>query len=398
MGINLISPSAIPSATLIYDTGTVTGGPIDSVALMTKVNGVPVNAALEIQSVSGTLLLPRMTTTQKNALTTVVDGMLLFDNTLGVIQGREGSSWVTLSNNSGGTFTAGVGSAAAPTYTFVGRTNTGMYSSAANTIDFSTGGTRQFNITNTPSAVNFIEVTGGSTGNDPILSTSGSDTNVGLDLVFKGNGVLNLRPDNVNGTIVFWNSSDTFYTALSSLNPTSNITYTLPDTLPTTGQTPVTCDVFGHLSADSIGPIIYAQIPALTHLEIQGLSSAPPVLLSAPGAGKIIIVHRTNFKLKKGGTTLYTNTGSASTLLRLQYGTNLVTGSTQASVDVSPNLFLSSTTSSMTSTSGIMIETTDVADGNKPISVAIDGSDLTGGDAGDTLVIDIWYSIVNLNS
>jgi hypothetical protein len=93
MSINLISPSATNSSILIYDAGTYTNGPVDSVSSLTKVNGVPVNAALEIQSVTGTLLLPRMTTAQKNALTTVVDGMLLFDSDLEALQIRQTGAW-----------------------------------------------------------------------------------------------------------------------------------------------------------------------------------------------------------------------------------------------------------------------------------------------------------------
>jgi hypothetical protein len=90
MGINLIAPgSASPTGALFYDTGA-----FGATASMTKVAGVPVSAAVEIQSTQGALLLPRMTTTQRLAMTTVVDGMEVYDSTLGAFFVRTGTAWV----------------------------------------------------------------------------------------------------------------------------------------------------------------------------------------------------------------------------------------------------------------------------------------------------------------
>lgn len=90
MGINLIAPgSASPTAALFYDTGS-----FGATAQMTEVAGVPVSAAVEIQSTSGALLLPRMTTAQRLALVTVVDGMEVYDSTLSAVFTRTGSAWV----------------------------------------------------------------------------------------------------------------------------------------------------------------------------------------------------------------------------------------------------------------------------------------------------------------
>jgi hypothetical protein len=47
-------------------------------------------------------------------------------------------------------------------------------------------GNTQVLVTHTPSAVNFFEVTGGSTTNYPLLTAQGSDTNVGMILRMKG--------------------------------------------------------------------------------------------------------------------------------------------------------------------------------------------------------------------
>jgi hypothetical protein len=52
------------------------------------------------------------------------------------------------------------------------------------------GGSTQFQIAHTASAVNYVQVTGAATGGDPIVSAQGSDTNIDLALQPKGTGAL----------------------------------------------------------------------------------------------------------------------------------------------------------------------------------------------------------------
>lgn len=54
-----------------------------------------VSAKLEIASTTGALLLPRMTTVQRDALT-AVNGMLIYNSTLNKFQGYENGVWVSL--------------------------------------------------------------------------------------------------------------------------------------------------------------------------------------------------------------------------------------------------------------------------------------------------------------
>ena len=108
MGINLIAPgSASPTGALFYDTGS-----FGSVPTMTKVGAVPVSAAVEIQSTLGALLLPRMTTAQRNALVTVVDGMEVYDSTVGSVFTRAGSAWVQSAGAQGVQYVSGTLTAA----------------------------------------------------------------------------------------------------------------------------------------------------------------------------------------------------------------------------------------------------------------------------------------------
>jgi hypothetical protein len=56
---------------------------------------------------------------------------------------------------------------------------------------FNTGASNlQFNIANTASAVNYLQVTGAATGNGVNLSAQGTDTNIDMYLLSKGTGVL----------------------------------------------------------------------------------------------------------------------------------------------------------------------------------------------------------------
>lgn len=53
------------------------------------------SAVLELQSTTGALLLPRMTTAQRDAMT-AVDGMLIYNTTTTVVEAREAGAWVNI--------------------------------------------------------------------------------------------------------------------------------------------------------------------------------------------------------------------------------------------------------------------------------------------------------------
>ena len=86
----------------VNDSSTVPAGSSYNLPTPTKVGSIPVNAQLELQSTTGALLLMRMTTTQRNAMQTVVNGMMIFNSTTDTFQFYYGSTWVSLSAGSGG--------------------------------------------------------------------------------------------------------------------------------------------------------------------------------------------------------------------------------------------------------------------------------------------------------
>jgi hypothetical protein len=59
-------------------------------------------------------------------------------------------------------------------------------------------GTQQMVVSHTASAVNYLQVTGSATGSGPIISTVGSDTNVGMAFRSKGSGFISFGQDSTN--------------------------------------------------------------------------------------------------------------------------------------------------------------------------------------------------------
>ena len=258
MGLDLYAYPTFTSGFLIADpaSGTNSGsGPngqnsADALASWTYVTGAngksyPIAAALEIQSTTGALVVPRMTTAQKTAmgthdavhvtngvpgLTLTCNGMIIYDTDEDEFQLFQDNAWETIQIGGGfvdfegpvpanneltrfagvlgtqikagtgilisdtaditlvNTIKVGTGTAAAPSYSFTAEPDTGIYNSAANTVDIATGGTRAVSIGNAANTVNYLQLIGSSTGNSVKVNTLGTDTNIDLEFVLKGAG------------------------------------------------------------------------------------------------------------------------------------------------------------------------------------------------------------------
>ena len=108
---------------------------------------------------------------------------------------------------------------------------------------FGTGGgsyTQQLFVSHTVSAVNYVQVTGSSTGNDPTLSVQGSDTNINFAFVSKGSSIYTFasqggssrqfRIDGTSASVNYLNVSGSgtgSAPALSALGTDTNIDLTL---------------------------------------------------------------------------------------------------------------------------------------------------------------------------
>lgn len=98
--------------------------------------------------------------------------------------------------NAGGNKVTGLssGSSSSPSLQ-VGGTTTGVYSSAANTLDVASGGSRAVSFGASASAVNYLVITSSIAGAAPEIDATGSDTNIGLILKTKGIGSHNFYFD-----------------------------------------------------------------------------------------------------------------------------------------------------------------------------------------------------------
>lgn len=112
------------------------------------------------------------------------------------------------------------GSNSAPSITFTGDTNTGIYKSANEVLDVAVTGQRAFSIgalAAVTGAQNYIAVKSANSGTHPTLSAIGVDANVNLDLFSKGTGSIRL---NGTTTTVFYSNgnADISRTAGSTIN------------------------------------------------------------------------------------------------------------------------------------------------------------------------------------
>ena len=85
---------------------------------------------------------------------------------------------------------------------------TGIYLQASNTLGFATNATLQATVENTASAVNYMRLFGAATGNRPGILAGGSDTNIGLFFNSKGSGGIQFSSRGGGGNINF-NIADT---------------------------------------------------------------------------------------------------------------------------------------------------------------------------------------------
>ena len=101
MTINTISPATFTTSILIGDPALTPNAGHDSIPLMTTVGGIPVSAALELQSIDSALLLSRMTTAQMNAIPTPTNGMLIYNTTANQMYSYTAGVWIAVAG--GGT-------------------------------------------------------------------------------------------------------------------------------------------------------------------------------------------------------------------------------------------------------------------------------------------------------
>jgi hypothetical protein len=143
-------------------------------------------------------------------------GDLYFNTVSSTLQVYSGSAWQTAAISSTGLVTlTGVETLTNKTLTAPKIANAGFIADA--------NGNEQIKFTTTASAVNELTVTNNTTGNNPIISATGGDTNIGIVLTPKGSGEVVIATDNLNyaGTAVTATGAELNYNDLATLGTTA---------------------------------------------------------------------------------------------------------------------------------------------------------------------------------
>jgi hypothetical protein len=434
MSINFTSPAGFTTAVLIADTYQAPNGSNDSISTLTQSGGIPAAAALEIQSTQGALLIPRMTTTQKNDLATagfsaIVDGMIVYDVTLGVFSFREGGAWNTLaagsvsgpgvssvgaiarwantigtvlensgvvidnSNNATGFNSISVsnGSLTTPTIHFTASPSTGFSSTGGTPgINFLTQGGLQFQVLPTASAVNWISVTGSATGFAPDLVAHGTDTNVGINLAPQAAGTVSISNGTNAGAIELYNAAATFYVGFQAPACTQNTTWTLPLVDAVTPGEVLSSNASGVLSwVSNSATVLQVAVVTVTSAEILSLHSAPITVVAGQGANTMVNVFDLVVEFVPVSTP-YTVAGGST--LQFQYSTN----GDNVAVPVAGTGLLDQTTKHLSTTdidTVAGLTSSSVSNASIDLTTSADANFTLGN---GTLTITIYYTVLTI--
>lgn len=169
-------PTTYTKSVLIANTYQAPNGSSDAIPLLTTIGGQTVDAALEIQSTDGGLLIPRMTDAQMNALT-VVNGMLIYNSTFNQMYVFTGGSWTVVAAGAGSGTVVSIAEGTGITCTPNPITTTGTISLSDTTV------TPGFYTYSSISVDAQGRITNASSGAPPIGSGSVTDITAGVGLV-----------------------------------------------------------------------------------------------------------------------------------------------------------------------------------------------------------------------
>lgn len=393
MAINTESPTTFTTAVLIgdakplhgeFDTSSPDTIPILSLA---PINGEFVDAALEIQSTLGALLIPRMTTLEFavfNARNRIVDGMIVYNTDTGAFNFRSEDDWVMVGGSFGfvigpglstnnaivrwngvsGTLVKdsnviidnssnitginsirnGSGLIGSPSYAFTSNSATGMWSSAVGTVDFSAEGVRVLQLNSILGDTNYVEIQSGIAAQNPAIFSRGSDTNIGMHFGSKGTGSFDFVTDNgLQVSIADSGGASTGFITLRGDSAVSSKTrVTASGTATDVGLDLYTkgagaFDIYaGGFRQVSVGAVA----SAVNYLRIQGSATGSGIILDALGTDTNIDV---SYKTKGTGSHIFqSNSATAFSISGVASGVNFV-NTTNAATGSGPKIIATGT-------------------------------------------------------
>ena len=177
--------------------GTIATQDASSVAITGgTINNTTVGATTASTGAFTSITTPSVTaTTNDLTLSAISTGAVKF-STLGGLQAQVTD---TTGANRYISMSGGVSGSSSPSIGAFGGTGLDVYATGGSSLNFWTNGavnTRQLSIAHTASAVNYVQVTGGTTGNSPVISAQGSDAAVALSITSKSTNAIRFLSNN----------------------------------------------------------------------------------------------------------------------------------------------------------------------------------------------------------
>lgn len=385
---------------------TSTGG--TSSPTMVGVNQV--NAALEVKSTTGAFLICRMTQAQRDAMTTVVDGMLVYqtDNTPGLYL-RSAGAWAAVANAGGDVAGPGASTDSAMAL-WNGTTGLVLKNSVLTVGSFGdinnvSGGASTvfrfdtfpaFEIESVANSVNYLRTTPAISGNPVSLNTESAgavDANVGLNFGVRGNASYQFFGGaGFPAKIALFNAAATFETILVAPANIANNSFTLPASLPQINGATLVSDTSGVLSFNNVA-ILTTEI-VLTAAQIRGMSAVPVQLLALPGDPDLAyVIHSAVLSTVYNATFVSPGAGMN---IRIQYE-NVALAAGERAMPVIDETFITQTSSNMTvvpAGTGPVIPLVNAR--NQAVFISNDTGAITGGGT-STVKIVLYYSYADVS-
>ncbi len=205
-----------PNGALVFGTGSsgTESMRITSAGLAGIGTATPAaTALLDLTSTSLGFLMPRLTTAQRDAISSPATGLMVYNTTTNLINIYNGSAWSVAGNDGTTAFSFPAGSVGSPGLYVTGDTDTGLYQATANTMSVTAGGVEVERWNTVASGVNYTNVTASATGNPVKIGAAGSDTDVGIKLAPKGAGSVSIGADGTAAQTISMDRNTTAATA-----------------------------------------------------------------------------------------------------------------------------------------------------------------------------------------
>lgn len=394
MAFQNLSPTTYTSPVLIGEPVHPTGGSPDSLPTITNSS-----VAFEIQSTTGAMLPPRMTSTQKNALTGS-NGMMVFDTTTSTLWLYAGA-WIEIESQ-GDVFLAGNGTESAPGYAFAARPGNGMWTSGNDFVDFSAAGQRIIKLDgSTAAADNYTVFSAEAAGEYPRIYAEGISNDIAALYQPKGDAFFTFGPNLVGGGtpaatncggLAFSNKAGTHAVKYTVPDSNSDVRFQLP--IQFLEDAAITSTTLSSLVGKADGtwsfqlPAMQYVVVTLTAAQLRGMNATPVQIIPSPDLGLMVAVHKVQMN-KQHVTAAFTGGGDTY----LQYAA--VSASTNTATTLAGNGFMLAASSTSITVYGA--STTDfiqkTAVNGEEITITNDGAAFAGGGT-STLDVHVWFSVI----